>query len=171
MPVHSSEHKSKGSKKEKAQKTRGQKTRQGRKGRATRSSRAIVSEYASKLKNGKNTGAMFLAQVVSAPGGGRFHVEDTQSKERVVAHVTPVLSVKSAKYANSSDEFSIRVGSHVLVDGNIIKAVVPRQRLSAIREEEASSIGSHSNLYSITSKSSSGEKSPSSRGKTRKNRH
>jgi len=157
MPLHSDAHKSKGSKKEKAAKSRGQKTRQGRKGRATRSSRAIVENYASKIKNGKNTGAMFLAEVTSVSGAGRFHVQDMKSKERVVAHVTPALSMRSAKHQNSTDEFAIRVGSHVLVDGNIIKAVVPDGRLSAVREENESS-GSKNSVFSRG-------------GSTRKNRH
>lgn len=163
MPLHSDAHKSKGSKKEKAAKSRGQKTRQGKKGRATRSSRAVVTEYASKIKNGENTGSMFLAKVLTAPGGGHFSVEDISSKERITAHVTPALSMRSAKHANSTDEFSIRVGSHVLVDGNIIKAVVPRERLSAVREEEEES-GHSNNRYTFSNKSQS-------KGKTRKNRH
>ena len=158
MPTHSEGHKSKGSKKEKAAKSRGQKTRQGKKGRATRSSRAVVSEYTQKLKNGENVGAMFLAKVTSAPGGGHFNVEDMKSKERVMAHVTPALSMRSAKHANSTDEFSIRVGTHVLVDGNIIRAVVPRGRLSALKEENESS-GSKNSVFSRSS------------SVTRKNRH
>jgi hypothetical protein len=157
MPLHSEGHKSKGSKKEKAAKSRGQKTRQGRKGRATRSSRAVITEYASKIKNGKNTGSMFLAKVVTAPGGGHFSVEDMSSKEKVMAHVTPALSMRSAKHANSTDEFAVRVGSHVLVDGNIIRAVVPDGRLSAVREENESS-GSKNSVFSRG-------------GSTRKNRH
>jgi len=159
MPKHSEGHKSKGSKKEKAAKSRGQKTRQGKRGRATRSSRAIVAEYSQKLKNGKNVGAMFLAEVTSVPGGGRFYVEHMSSKERVLAHVTPALSMKSASYRNSTDEFKIDVGSHVLVDGNIIRAVVPREKLSAIKEEESSS-----NKNSLFNHSEG-------KNRTRKNRH
>ena len=159
MPAHSEGHKSKGSKKEKAAKSRGQKTRQGRKGRATRSSRAIVAEYSQKLKNGQNVGAMFLAEVVTAPGGGHFSVEGMHSKERILAHVTPALSMKSASHRNSEAEFRIQVGSHVLVDGNIIRAVVPREKLSAIKEEESSS-----NKNSLFNHSEG-------KNRTRKNRH
>lgn len=160
MPAHSEGHKSKGSKKEKAAKSRGQKTRQGKKGRATRSSRAIVAEYSQKLKNGKNVGAMFLAEVLTAPGGGHFSVEDMHSKERILAHVTHTLSMKSASHRNSEAEFRIQVGSHVLVDGNIIRAVVPREKLSAIKEGQENSSGKNS-LFSHGSQG---------KNRTRKNR-
>ena len=160
MPKHSTGEgvrRQQGTKKNKAAKSRGQKTRQGRRGRATRSSRAIIADYASKVKNGKNTGAMFVAEVTSVSGAGRFHVENMKSKERVLAHVTPALSMRSAKHQNSTDEFAVRVGSRVIVDGNIIRAVVPEGRLSAVLEENSNS--NNNDGYTITSK----EKTPNNR--------
>ena len=134
-------------------KKKGKKTR-----KATESSRMALASYEEKLKKGESVGAMFLAEVTSAPGGGHFHVQDVSSKERVMAHLTPALSMKRAKYSNSGLSFHIATGTHVLVDGNIIRAVVPRNRLSALKEEEE-----NSNASSIFSHSS--------RGRTRRNRH
>lgn len=162
MPAHSEGHKSKGSKREKAAKSRGQKTRHGKKMRATHSSRAAVTEYSRKIRNGENVGAMFVAEVLTAPGGGHFRVEDISSKEKILAHVTRALSMKSAGKRDSEAEFSIQVGSHVLVDGNIIRAVVPREKLSAIKEENSNS----NSLFTRGSHSGSRRKN-----RTRKNRH
>ena len=163
MPKHSEGHKSKGTKREKAAKSRGQKTRHGKKMRATQSSRAVVAEYSRKIRNGENVGAMFLAEVLTAPGGGHFRVEDISSKEKILAHVTRALSMKSAGKSDSEAEFSIRVGSHVLVDGNIIRGVVPREKLSAIKEENSSESNS---IFTRGSHSGSRRKN-----RTRKNRH
>jgi hypothetical protein len=159
MPTHSNSHKSKGHKGESAaQRAKHAKTRGKKMHRATESSNLVVSEYTRKLREGKNVGAMFLAVVESAPGGGRFEVKDVKSNEVVKAHLTPALSMKAAKYANSSASFAVRKGSHVLVDGDIIRAVIPHGRLSAVKEGNESS-GSKNSVFS--------------RGgsKTRKNRH
>jgi hypothetical protein len=162
MPTHSNSHKSKGHTRESAAQSRKHAKAKGRKTRrATESSQAVVSEYAKKLREGKNVGAMFLAVVESAPGGGRFEVKDVKSNEVVKAHLTPALSMKAAKYANSSASFAVRKGSHVLVDGDIIRAVVPHGRLSAVKEGNESS-GSKNSVFSHSSHGGS---------RTRKNRH
>lgn len=151
MPTHSNSHKSKGHKRESAAESRKHAKVKGRKTRrATESSNLVVSEYAKKLREGKNVGAMFLAVVESAPGGGRFDVKDVKSNEVVKAHLTPALSMRAAKYANSTASIAVRKGSHVLVDGNIIRAVVPHGRLSAVKEESESS-GSKNSVFSRSS--------------------
>jgi hypothetical protein len=159
MPKHSEgARKAQGHKRESAAESRAHAKKKGRKTRrATESSRVALERYEEKLKRGESVGAMFLAEVTSAPGGGHFHVQDVTSKERVMAHLTPALSMKRAKYGNSGVSFHIATGSHVLVDGNIIRAVVPRNKLSALKEEEE-----NSNTNTIFSHSS--------RGSTRRNR-
>lgn len=160
MPKHSEgARKAQAHKRESAAESRSHAKKKGRKTRrATESSQAVISEYSRKLREGKNVGAMFLGVVETAPGGGRFDVKDVKSNHLVKAHLTPALSMKAAKYANSSVSFAVRKGSHVLVDGDIIRAVVPHGRLSAVREGNESS-GSKNSVFS--------------RGgtRTRKNRH
>lgn len=160
MPTHSEgARKSQAHKRESAAESRAHAKKKGRKTRrATESSRTALATYEEKLKKGESVGAMFLAKVTSAPGGGHFHVQDVSSNERVMAHLTPALSMKRAKYGNSGLSFHIAAGSHVLVDGNIIRAVVPRDKLSALKEEQE-----NSNNNSIFSESS--------KNRTRKNRH
>lgn len=131
--------------------------------KATQASNSAVSRYEEKLKKGESVGAMFLAEVTSAPGGGRFHVKNLSSKESLVAHLTPALSVKRAKYRDSFLPISVREGSHVLVDGDIIKAVVSGRKLSALKEEEEDS----NSIFSRGSQSSQGSRR---RNRTRKNR-
>jgi hypothetical protein len=143
---------------ESAAESRAHAKKKGRKTRkAIQASDSAIAKYEEKLEKGESVGAMFLAKVTSAPGGGHFHVEDISSKEKVMAHLTPALSMKRAKYGDSGLSFHIATGSHVLVDGNIIKAVVPARKLSALKEEQE-----NSNSNSIFSHSS--------RGRTRKNR-
>lgn len=163
MPKHSEgARKPQSSRRESAAETRShakQKSKATRK--ATQASNSAVARFEEKLKKGESVGAMFLAEVTSAPGGGRFHVKNLSSKENLVAHLTPALSVKRAKYRDSFLPISVREGSHVLVDGDIIKAVVSERKLSALREEEEDS----NSMFSRGSQSSHG-----SRGRTRKNR-
>lgn len=159
MPKHSEgARKSQAHKRESAAESRAHAKKKGRKTRrAMESSRAVLASYEEKLQKGEPVGAMFLGEVTSAPGGGHFHVQDLGSKERVMAHLTPALSMKRAKYGNSGLSFHIATGSHVLVDGNIIRAVVPRNKLSALKEE-----AENSNSNSVFSHSS--------RSRTRRNR-
>jgi hypothetical protein len=159
MPTHSEgSRKSQVHKRESAAESRAHAKKKGRKTRkAMQASNSAITKYEEKLEKGESVGAMFIAKVTSAPGGGHFHVQDISSKEKVMAHLTPALSMKRAKYGDSGLSFHIATGTHVLVDGNIIKAVVPPRKLSALREEN------ESNSNTIFSHGS--------RGRTRKNRH
>ena len=126
-----------------------------------RSSTAL-QEYKDAKKEGRSVGAYWEGKVIKVSGGGRFIVENIDTKEEVVCHVSGHLSSRAAARVNSGVSFRVEVDKHVLVDGNIIRAVV--RKLSALREVNEKENNSR-NGYIITSKSKNKSKNETKRNR------
>jgi len=123
----------------------------------------VAATFKHKLKKGLSLGQMFLGKVVSVSGGGRFVVEDLEGHKHTV-RVAKILFHKAAKHRNAVQKTAVHIGSHVLVDGDVIRSVIGAAEAAALRKDlphansnSANSLFSHGSRRS--SKSSKGSKS------------
>lgn len=108
---------------------------QGRKSkkveRAEKKSDNITDALLKDLRKGKHS-ALALGKVVRVLGDSRFNVKVGDEVQR--AHVSKTLHSKGAKHRNATMRFAVHDDSFVLLDGDIIKAVVGAADAAEIRQ-------------------------------------
>ena len=114
--------------------------------KAEKKSHNVAAEFINALKKKENVGEMFLVTVTKANGGGRFVVIDDKKVSHTV-HVSPTLFLKVAGKRNVTTKVAVLVGSHVIVNGDIITAVVGDSNAVAIRKLNMPN-NSNNNIFS-----------------------
>ena len=90
--------------------------------KAEKKSDTIVADYLTLLRKGRDS-HLFLAKVESVAGQGHFVVKDLKKDVHRV-HVSKTLFAKGAKHRDAMMKTAVHVDSYVLVDGDLIRAVV-----------------------------------------------
>lgn len=99
--------------------------------KAEKKSDTIVSDYLTLLRKGRDS-HLFLAKVQSVEGAGHFVVKDLKKDVHRV-RVSKTLFAKGAKHRNATMKTAIHVSSNVLVDGDLIRAVVGERDAAEIK--------------------------------------
>ena len=99
--------------------------------RSEKKSNNVTEALISALRKGKNTG-LYLAKITKVKGDGRFTVKNTNKNDHNV-RLSKTLFSKGAKHRNSTMKIAVHAGSNVLVDGDLIRAVVGERDASELR--------------------------------------
>jgi len=92
---------------------------------------SLIADYLNLLRKGRDS-HLFLAKVQSVEGNGHFIVKDLK-KEVHRVHVSKTLFAKAAKHRNTTMKIAVHAKSYVLVDGDLIRAVVGAQDAAEIK--------------------------------------
>ena len=87
-------------------------------------SQTRISEYISLLERKANTKAVFPAKVEKVLGGGRFDVKNLLTGMVNTARLSPTIGVAKGVARDAGAIISVRLGSLVLVDDDMIVANV-----------------------------------------------
>jgi len=98
--------------------------------RAEKKSNNVAASYVNALKKGRATHVV-LGKVTKVSGDGRFKVQ--VGRDEVNAHLSKTLFSKGAKHRNATMKTAVHAGSYVLIDGDIIRAVVGSSNAANIR--------------------------------------
>lgn len=136
--------------------------------RAENKANSVARTFKKKLREGKSQGPLFLATVTEVHGGARFVVEDLEGKKHTV-RLAKVLVQKAAKHRDAVMKTAVHMGSHVIVDDNVIRSILGAAEFADLKKKQKgatpNSLFSHNSVKSTRSKGSRASSRGSRRSK------
>jgi len=99
--------------------------------RSEKKSDNVAVAHIKALRDGKAS-HLVLGKVTKVNGDSRFEV--VVGKEKVLAHLSKTLHSKGARHRNATMKIAVHVDSYVLLDGDIIRAVVGDSNAQRIKD-------------------------------------